>query len=135
MGVVRFMVFMCWRVYFTHLPAIVCTKVGPRFVRVKWYHLQFLVHLTHSVKIAFFGTAQGNALQGFASVMLRRRQRRPGSHKSGDRGRSVAIVIWLLSRNIALAGYYVWSMHPDVFSDEENVPDEAKEAAVMCCHV
>ena len=104
-------------------------------MRVKWYHLRFLLHLTHSVKIAFFGTAQGNALQGFVSVMLRRRQPRPGSHKSGDRGRSVAIVIWLLSRNFALAGYYVWSMHPDVFNHEENVPDEAKEAAVMCCHV
>ena len=64
MGVVRFMVFMCWCVYVTQLPAIVSTKVGPRFVRVKWYHLRFLVHLTHSVKIAIFGTAQGKAVQG-----------------------------------------------------------------------
>ena len=59
------------------------------------------------------------------------RHQRPSLNGSGDRGRSVAIVIWLLSRNIALAGYYVWSMHPDVFNDEENVPDEPQLALLM----
>ena len=63
--------------------------------------------------------------------MLLLRHQRPSLNGSGDRGRSVAIVIWLLSRNIALAGYYVWSMHPDVFNDEENVPDEPQLALLM----
>ena len=54
---------------------------------------------------------------------LRRHSKLP-LHGSGARGRSVAIVIWLLSRNVALAGYYVWSMHPDVFTDEGDLPDE-----------
>ena len=89
------------------------------------------VHFTLSVKIAIFGTAQGTALQGLVNVMLRRRQPRPGSHRAGDRGRSVAIVVWLLSRNITLAGYFVWSMHRDVFNDEESVPDEPTLALLL----
>ena len=64
-------------------------------------------------------------------VMTLRRHQAHGPHGCGDRGRSVAIVIWLLSRNVALAGYYVWSIHPDVFTDEENVPDESLLALVM----
>ena len=64
-------------------------------------------------------------------VMTLRRHQAHGPHGCGDRGRSVAIVIWLLSRNVALAGYYVWSMHPDVFTDEENVPDESLLALVL----
>lgn len=63
--------------------------------------------------------------------MFSRRHQTHGPHGCGDRGRSVAIVIWLLSRNIALAGYYVWSMHPDVFTDEESVPDERYLALVL----
>ena len=63
--------------------------------------------------------------------MTLRRHQAHGPHGCGDRGRSVAIVIWLLSRNVALAGYYVWSIHPDVFTDEENVPDESLLALVM----
>lgn len=49
---------------------------------------------------------------------------RGGQYGCGDRVRSVALVIWLLSRNINLAGYYVWTMHPDAFSDDANVPDD-----------
>ncbi len=63
--------------------------------------------------------------------MPRRRHQKLSLHGPGDRGRLVAIVIWLLSRNVALAGYYAWSMHPDFFTDEGNVPDEPLLALML----
>jgi hypothetical protein len=81
--------------------------------------------------IAICGKFKARLCGHAVPVMPLLRHQRPSLNGSGDRGRSVAIVIWLLSRNIALAGYYVWSMHPDVFNDEENVPDEPQLALLM----
>lgn len=64
-------------------------------------------------------------------VLGQRRHAKRGQYGCGHRLRSVAIVIWLLSRNVSLAGYYVWSMQADVFMDDESVPDQEHLALVF----
>ena len=92
---------------------------------------EVLADLKHRGLIAICGKVKARLCGHAVPVMPLLRHQRPSLNGSGDRGRSVAIVIWLLSRNIALAGYYVWSMHPDVFTDEETVPDEPQLALLM----
>lgn len=42
----------------------------------------------------------------------------------GARLRSVAVVIWFLSRKCDLAGFYAWSCKHDVFGCEDGMPEE-----------